>query len=70
MKTRTFLIATLYLLAACAKDEGADESNQPGNETGDETPQEASISFTADIPAFVKARILIIGFQHARQNFL
>lgn len=54
MKTRTFLIATLYLLAACAKDEGADGSNQPGNETGDETPQETSISFTADIPAFVK----------------
>jgi hypothetical protein len=54
MKTRTFLIAALYLLAACAKDEGADGSNQPGNETGDETPQETSISFTADIPAFVK----------------
>lgn len=54
MKTRTFLIAALYLLAACAKDEGADGSNQPGNETGDETQQEASISFTADIPAFVK----------------
>ena len=46
MKTRTFLIAALYLLAACAKDEGADGSNQPGNETGDETPQETSISFT------------------------
>lgn len=43
MKTRTFLIAALYLLAACAKDEGADGSNQPGNETGDETPQETSI---------------------------
>lgn len=54
MKTRTFLIAALYLLAACAKDEGADGPNQPGNETGDETPQETSISFTADIPAFVK----------------
>lgn len=54
MKTRTFLIAALYLLAACAKDEGADGANQPGNETGDETPQETSISFTADIPAFVK----------------
>lgn len=54
MKTRTFLIAALYLLAACAKDEGADGLNQPGNETGDETPQETSISFTADIPAFVK----------------
>ena len=44
----------LYLLAACAKDEGADGLNQPGNETGDETQQETSISFTADIPAFVK----------------
>ena len=54
MKTRTFLIAALYLLAACAKDEGADGPNQPGNETGDEIPQETSISFTADIPAFVK----------------
>ena len=54
MKTRTFLIAALYLLVACAKDEGADGANQPGNETGDETPQETSISFTADIPAFVK----------------
>lgn len=56
MKTRTFLIAALYLLAACAKEDGATDGlgNQPGSETGDETLQETSISFTADIPAFVK----------------
>lgn len=56
MKTRTFLIAALYLLTACAKEDAATDNpgNQPGTETGDEAPQETSISFTADIPAFVK----------------
>lgn len=56
MKTRTFLIAAIYLLIACGKEDGATSvpGNESGNETGDETPQETSISFTADIPAFVK----------------
>ena len=53
MKTRIFLIAALYLLAACARLK-VQRVNQPGNEPGDETQQETSISFTADIPAFVK----------------
>lgn len=56
MKTRTFLIAAFCLLAACAKEEGGTDGPgiQPGDEPGGEPQQEASISFTADIPAFVK----------------
>ena len=56
MKTRTFLIAAFCLLAACAKEEGGTDGpgTQPGDEPGGEPQQEASISFTADIPAFVK----------------
>lgn len=56
MKTRTFLIAALYLLAACGKEDVPTSvpGNEPGNEPGDDPQQETSISFTADIPAFVK----------------
>ena len=56
MKTRTFLIAAIYLRIACGKEDWATSvpGNESGNESGDEPQQETSISFTADIPAFVK----------------